>query len=39
LCSECSYLSYQVNRCEGSCVHQGLSGLGLRRVDYLHVAC
>jgi hypothetical protein len=25
--------------CEGSCVHQGLLGLGLRHVDYLHVAC
>jgi hypothetical protein len=25
--------------CEGSCVHQGLSGSGLRRVDSLHVAC
>jgi hypothetical protein len=25
--------------CEGSCVHQELSGSGLRRVDSLHVAC
>jgi hypothetical protein len=35
----CRYLSYQLNRCEGSCVHQGLSGSGLRHIDYLHVAC
>jgi hypothetical protein len=25
--------------CEGSCVHQGLSGSGLRRGDLHHVAC
>jgi hypothetical protein len=25
--------------CEGSCVHQELSGLGLRRGDLHHVAC
>jgi hypothetical protein len=30
---------YQIYCCEGSCVHQGLSCSGLRRVDYLHVAC
>jgi hypothetical protein len=32
------YLSYEVNLYEGSCVHQGLSGSGLRHVDYLQVA-
>jgi hypothetical protein len=35
----CRHLSYQIYCCEGSCVHQGLSGSGLRRVDSLHVAC
>jgi hypothetical protein len=35
----CHHLSYQIYYCEGSCVHQGLSGSGLRRVDSLHVAC
>jgi hypothetical protein len=35
----CRYLSYEVNRCEGSCVNQELSGSGLRHVDYLHIAC
>jgi hypothetical protein len=33
------YLSYRVNCCEGSCVHQRLLGSVLRCVVYLHVAC
>jgi hypothetical protein len=28
-----------IDCCEGFCVHQGLSGSSLRRVDSLHVAC
>jgi hypothetical protein len=34
-----SFIIFNKDCCEGSCAHQGLSGSGLRHVDYLHVAC
>jgi hypothetical protein len=33
------FIKFNKECCEGSCVHQGLSGSVLRRVNSLHVAC